>query len=52
MAIAILNRLLADYPESFKWKAPPYEYEEKHLPIEVLMGCPVGEIFPGVPHGR
>ena len=45
-ALAILNQIRADYPGDFQWKPPPYEYERKHLPIEVLIGGPVGGLFP------
>ena len=31
--------------EQFAWKQPPYEYEWKRLPIEVLIGGPVESIF-------
>src|SRR5437773_1887937 len=30
----------------FQWKQPPYEYEFKRLPIEVLLGGPASEFFP------
>ena len=33
------------WPDEFDWKQPPYEYETEKLPIEVLLGGPVGEIF-------
>ena len=26
------------YPKDFKWKEPPYEYETKKLPIDILSG--------------
>lgn len=45
-ALEILRRLREDYPDDFQWKQPPYEYEFKHLPIEVLIGGPVGATFP------
>jgi len=32
-------------PENFAWKQPPYEYEEKKLPIEILCGRPLEKIF-------
>ena len=28
-------------PEHFQWKQPPYEYEWKRLPIEILIGGPI-----------
>lgn len=45
-ALEIIRRLRADYPTQFQWKQPPYEYEFKHLPIEVLIGGPVSATFP------
>lgn len=26
------------YPEDFKWKMPPYEYEAEKMPIDILAG--------------
>lgn len=37
-AIAILNIINKLWPNDFKWNLPPYEYEEKILPIDVLFG--------------
>jgi uncharacterized protein YbbC (DUF1343 family) len=31
--------------EGFAWKQPPYEYEWKRLPIEVLIGGPIESLF-------
>ena len=31
--------------EQFEWKQPPYEYEWKRLPIEVLIGGPIESLF-------
>jgi uncharacterized protein YbbC (DUF1343 family) len=31
--------------EQFAWKQPPYEYEWKRLPIEVLIGGPIKSLF-------
>jgi uncharacterized protein YbbC (DUF1343 family) len=36
--IALLSAARALYPESFKWREPPYEYEHQKLPIEILCG--------------
>ena len=36
--IAILRTLKKLYPREFKWKLPPYEYEYKKLPIDILCG--------------
>jgi uncharacterized protein YbbC (DUF1343 family) len=43
--VEIIRRIRQRYPEQFRWKQPPYEYEWKHLPIEVLIGGPVESIF-------
>ena len=40
--IRCIRRMYANY---FQWKLPPYEYEYQRLPIEVLLGGPVGEFF-------
>jgi uncharacterized protein YbbC (DUF1343 family) len=37
-AVGILKTLLELYPGEFRWKNPPYEYEEKHLPVDILCG--------------
>ena len=36
------------YPDKFAWKQPPYEYEYEKLPIEILCGRPLEEIFSGI----
>ena len=35
MVIATIRSL---YPESFLWRQPPYEYEMRKMPIEILCG--------------
>jgi uncharacterized protein YbbC (DUF1343 family) len=35
---AILKSIYKLYPGFFKWKKPPYEYERKNLPIDILAG--------------
>jgi uncharacterized protein YbbC (DUF1343 family) len=40
--IKIIRQL---YSNQFQWKQPPYEYERKRLPIEVLIGAPVESLF-------
>lgn len=35
---AILKAIHNTYPRDFKWKEPPYEYEEINLPIDILAG--------------
>jgi uncharacterized protein YbbC (DUF1343 family) len=44
-AIELIKCVRKRYPEHFAWKQPPYEYELKRLPIEVLIGGPVESLF-------
>jgi len=44
--IEIIRCIRKLYPDSFEWKQPPYEYEFKKLPIEILIGAPLGDFFP------
>ena len=37
--IAAVAGVRALYPELFKWRDPPYEYEFEKRPIEILCGC-------------
>jgi uncharacterized protein YbbC (DUF1343 family) len=37
--IAVIATARSLYPESFKWREPPYEYEYEKLPIQILCGC-------------
>ncbi len=37
--VAILKTAHDLYPDRFKWKMPPYEYEDKKMPIDILAGC-------------
>ena len=41
----VIKRIRELYPGRFQWKQPPYEYEWKRLPIEVLIGGPVESVF-------
>ena len=43
--VEIIRYTQANYVAKFEWKAPPYEYEYKRLPIEVLIGGPVDSMF-------
>ena len=43
--VEIVRYAQANYAAKFEWKAPPYEYEYKRLPIEVLIGGPVDSMF-------
>ena len=36
--VAILKTIHDLYPEHFSWKQPPYEYETKKMPIDILAG--------------
>jgi uncharacterized protein YbbC (DUF1343 family) len=44
--IEVIRTIRRLYPNSFMWKQPPYEYEYRRLPIEILLGGPVGDFFP------
>ncbi len=35
---AVLRAVMDLYPRQFRWKRPPYEYENKKLPIDILAG--------------
>jgi len=37
--IAVISAARTLYPESFNWRDPPYEYEYRRMPIEILCGC-------------
>jgi uncharacterized protein YbbC (DUF1343 family) len=37
-SMTLIQTIRSLYPEEFKWKDPPYEYETKHLPIDLLIG--------------
>ena len=37
-ALKILQVIIQWYPDDFKWKSPPYEYEYEKLPIDILLG--------------
>ncbi len=43
--IEIIKMVRRFWPAEFAWKEPPYEYEEKKLPIEILAGGPVEVAF-------
>ena len=43
--VEIIKRLRKIYGEQFKWKQPPYEYEWKRLPIEILIGGAIDSVF-------
>ncbi len=37
-AVAVLKTIRELYPTKFRWKQPPYEYEKKKMPIDILAG--------------
>lgn len=37
-AVAILQSVKFLYPNQFQWRKPPYEYEKKKLPFDILAG--------------
>lgn len=37
-SLTLLELILELYPEDFKWKMPPYEYEFERLPIDLILG--------------
>lgn len=36
--VAIIKAIHKLYPNDFRWKDPPYEYEEEKLPFDILVG--------------
>ncbi len=43
--VEIIRHIRKIYREQFQWKRPPYEYEWKRLPIEILIGGPIESVF-------
>jgi len=43
--VEIIKRIRQIHGDQFQWKQPPYEYEWKRLPIEVLIGGPIESVF-------
>jgi uncharacterized protein YbbC (DUF1343 family) len=43
--VEIIKCIRKIYGEQFQWKQPPYEYEWKRLPIEILIGGPIDSVF-------
>ena len=37
-AVAVLAEIRAQRPSQFQWRQPPYEYEHRLLPIDILAG--------------
>ena len=34
----LLRAIMAEHPDQFEWKLPPYEYEYERLPIDLIIG--------------
>ena len=52
--VAVISAVKELYPHSFQWRKPPYEYETRKMPIEILCG---GDRIPrqidaGIPPGE
>ncbi len=43
--VEIIKRIRKLCGDQFHWKQPPYEYEWKRLPIEILIGGPINSVF-------
>jgi uncharacterized protein YbbC (DUF1343 family) len=43
--VQIIKRIRKIYGKEFQWRQPPYEYEWKRLPIEILIGGPIESVF-------
>jgi Uncharacterized protein conserved in bacteria len=37
-SLTLLQAVQTLYQDAFQWKAPPYEYETRRLPIDLLIG--------------
>jgi uncharacterized protein YbbC (DUF1343 family) len=40
MSMALLQAMIRTHERSFEWKPPPYEYEYKKTPIDLIVGDP------------
>jgi uncharacterized protein YbbC (DUF1343 family) len=38
VALAIIRAIRKTHPDDFKWREPPYEFEEKKQPFDILIG--------------
>jgi uncharacterized protein YbbC (DUF1343 family) len=36
--LQLLQAIIAHHPEEFSWKPPPYEYEYRRMPIDLIIG--------------
>jgi uncharacterized protein YbbC (DUF1343 family) len=37
-SLTLLQAVLSTHRQDFAWNPPPYEYEHRHLPIEIILG--------------
>ncbi|WP_028315882.1 exo-beta-N-acetylmuramidase NamZ family protein [Desulfatibacillum aliphaticivorans] len=37
-SLRLISALIKLYPDDFKWKQPPYEYEYERLPMDLILG--------------
>jgi uncharacterized protein YbbC (DUF1343 family) len=49
-SLTLLQAIQTLYKDAFQWKAPPYEYETRRMPIDLLIGDP--EIRQGLESGK
>lgn len=38
VSLCLLQDVMDLYPDGFEWKAPPYEYEYRRMPIDLILG--------------
>jgi len=38
VSLCLLQDVMALYPDRFEWKSPPYEYEYRRMPIDLILG--------------
>ena len=38
MSLCLLQDVIALYSDRFEWKPPPYEYEYRRMPIDLILG--------------
>ncbi len=37
-SLLLLQQIIKNHPEQFRWKEPPYEYEYEKMPIDLILG--------------
>jgi uncharacterized protein YbbC (DUF1343 family) len=48
-SLTLVQAVIAAHPEQFNWNPPPYEYEFRRLPIEIILGS--GELHSQLEEG-